>query len=264
MNVSPLVHALAIDCSTDRLSLALAVGPLPLPGADAWGDCQCLVFEGEGSAKASTSLVPEALRLIQQAGLEPSDLSTIVYGRGPGAFTGLRTACAAAQGLAFGAKDRPVIGVDTLMAVAQEARLQGAPAGPITVLMDARMNEIYTGTYRLSNALFPEAVPHVCSAPSLVAPAHVSAAVRAWHTDAPQVAGNAMAVYPEALNGLDTQASIWSVAPTARAMLHVLPALWAAGAATPPDEAIPVYVRDQVALTTAEREALRAGANPVA
>lgn len=257
MNASPLVHALAIDCSTDRLSLALAVGRLPLPGADNWGDCACLTFEGEGSAKASTSLLPEALGLLHQAGLKPTDLSVIAYGRGPGAFTGLRTACAAVQGMAFGAHDRPVIGVDTLMAVAQEARLSGAPSGCISVLMDARMNEIYAGTYRFEDPLFPAAVPQVCSAAALIRPDQASASVRAWQADRPVLAGNAMAVYADALSGLTASARVWSVAPTARAMLHLLPSLWAAGAATPPDEAIPVYVRDQVAMTTAEREALR-------
>ncbi len=258
MSASPLVHALAIDCSTDRLSLALAVGQLPLPGAGSWGDCACLTYEGEGSAKASTSLVPEAMRLLDQAGLKPTDLSVIVYGRGPGAFTGLRTACAAVQGMAFGANDRPVLGVDTLMAVAQEARLCGAPAGSISALMDARMNEIYAGTYRFDSALFPASVPEVCSAAALVRPEQAAAAVGAWQTDAPALAGNAMAVYADALSDLLASATVWPVAPTARAMLHLLPALWATGAATPADEALPVYVRDQVALTTAERDALRA------
>jgi tRNA threonylcarbamoyl adenosine modification protein YeaZ len=79
-----------------------------------------------------------------------ADLQAIVFGSGPGSFTGLRTACAVAQGLAFGA-DVPVLPFDTLLAVAEEARWAQVQAGAIApdtaltvlALLDARMDEMY-------------------------------------------------------------------------------------------------------------------------
>ena len=80
-----------------------------------------------------------------------SDLDAIAFGAGPGAFTGLRTACSVAQGLAFGAT-LPVLAVDSLMVVAEAAREAadaGDGSGPfdVHVAMDARMDEIYAAAY---------------------------------------------------------------------------------------------------------------------
>lgn len=255
----PLRHALAIDCSTDRLSLALAVGALPSPGATCWGEPALLSFEGEGSAKASTNLLPEVLALLAQAGLRVQDLGVIAYGRGPGAFTGLRTACSATQGLAFGAGDVPVVGVDSLMAVAQQARLDGTRATTITALLDARMDEIYAATYHFDGALLPAQVPLAVANPSLISPDHVGAYVSEHQpgVDRPALSGNTQGVYGPRWTQAPWVANHVAALPTAVAMLHLLPALWAAGQATDAAMAMPVYVRDQVALTTAERAALK-------
>ena len=266
MSSTHLTHALAIECSTDRLSLALAVGPLPLPGAATWDGVTCLRFEGEGSAKASTSLVPEALRLLAEAGLRVQDLGVIAYGQGPGAFTGLRTACAATQGLALGGGDRPVLGVDTLMNVAQAARMAGASGRTVTALMDARMNEIYAASYLFDGGLVPASVPEVLAAPALLAPDQVVAHAMRWATHATerqaQIAGNALGIYGDAITGWPQPPRVENIGPNALAMLYLIPALWAAGRATVADEAMPVYVRERVALTTAERAAQKASAEP--
>ena len=100
---------LAFDTSTDVLSLGLSVHG------------QTTLRTLAGGAQASAQLIPQALELLAQAGIALSDLQAIVFGRGPGSFTGLRTACAVAQGLAFGA-NIPVLPVDTLLAVAEAAR----------------------------------------------------------------------------------------------------------------------------------------------
>src|SRR3989441_9854458 len=124
---------LAFDTSTEVMSVALLrAGSLS-------------VREGEGGAQASMRLIPEALRLLSDAGCALRDVDAIAFGRGPGAFTGLRTACSVAQGLAFGA-GKPVLPVDSLLAVAEDARSSVAPHS-VWVAMDARMNEIYAAHY---------------------------------------------------------------------------------------------------------------------
>ena len=81
-----------------------------------------------GGAQASSGLIPAVMAMLAEADMPLASLTAIVFGRGPGSFTGLRTACAVAQGLAFGA-DLPVLPVDTLLAVAEEARWQRVQAG---------------------------------------------------------------------------------------------------------------------------------------
>src|ERR671938_374059 len=100
---------LAFDTATEQMSIALRVGPVQL------------VHESAGGALASAALIPSIMRLLADAGIGLHALDAIAFGRGPGAFTGLRTACAAAQGLALGA-GLPVLPIDTLLAVAEDAR----------------------------------------------------------------------------------------------------------------------------------------------
>ena len=130
--LSPLTSCLAFDTATEHLSIALQVH------GRVWS------HEGPGGAQASVTLIPAILDLLAQAGVALRDLDAIAFGRGPGAFTGLRTACSVAQGLAFGA-DLPVLPIDTLLAVAEDARrMRGAPPiDDVWVAMDARMGEIY-------------------------------------------------------------------------------------------------------------------------
>ena len=92
---------LAFDTSTDLMSLALHT------------PAGVFVRESAGGALASARLVPDVMALLAEAGVSLAGVDAIAFGAGPGAFTGLRTACAVVQGLAFGA-DRPVLPVDTL------------------------------------------------------------------------------------------------------------------------------------------------------
>ena len=120
---------LAFDTSTDTLSIAVQHGT------------QVWTHSSPGGAHASGTLIPGVQGLLAQAGLALGDLQAIAFGRGPGSFTGLRTACAIAQGLAWGA-GLPVLPIDTLLAVAEEARAQhGCTA--IVATLDARMGEVY-------------------------------------------------------------------------------------------------------------------------
>ena len=121
---------LAFDTSTDVLSLAVA------RGERVW--TQTL----PGGPQASAGLIPAVLALMAEADMPLASLDAIVFGRGPGSFTGLRTACAVAQGLAFGA-DVPVLPVDTLQAVAEEARWTQLQAG--TLGQDAELTVLALG-----------------------------------------------------------------------------------------------------------------------
>lgn len=220
---------LALDSATDTMALALVTPE------------QTRVFEAAGGAQASARMLPEVKALLAAAGLQMADLDAIAFGQGPGAFTGLRTACAVAQGLAFGL-DRPVLAIDSLMLVAEDARAQGA-GDDIWVAMDARIGEIYAAHYRWLGTAW-----QVVEAPALYRPE-----VLAVHWGQPAaVAGTALNEYAAALGALPRS---WPQARSRAAALGTLAlAAWQQGGARDAAEALPVYVRDKVALTTAERE----------
>ena len=225
---------LAFDTSTDTLSIGVAV------------DGQTWLRTLPGGAQASDSLIPTALEMLAQAATALPQLDAIVFGRGPGSFTGLRTACAVAQGLAFGA-DIPVLPVDTLLAVAEEARLlAGVQEQPLTVLalLDARMDEVYSAAYDWDGQRWAVRSPLQVGPPQ-----HVRL------PDVPRVllAGNAFAAYGERLPAGERVQAL----PTAAALLRLAPALFADGQAVPAEQAMPLYIRDKVAQTTAEREAAK-------
>src|SRR5437763_14596303 len=113
---------LAFDTATERMSIALNAR------GKTW------TREGDGGAQASATLIPAILALLAQAGVALRELDAIAFGRGPGAFTGLRTACSVAQGLAFGA-NKPVLAIDTLLAVAEDARAGHNAPGSVWVAM---------------------------------------------------------------------------------------------------------------------------------
>jgi tRNA threonylcarbamoyladenosine biosynthesis protein TsaB len=239
---------LAFDTSTDVLSVAVSRGE------------QIWVHEGVGGAQASAKLIPVAMDLLAQAGLALSELTAIVFGRGPGSFTGLRTACAVAQGLAYGAHV-PVLPVDTLLAVAEQARfdLQGlAQDKPLHVLalLDARMDEVYSAAYAWQGAVLGW---HVLQDLRVSKPQDIEVNTVDAQQAAPWLcAGNAFAHYGERLQRLPALMPRVQAMPTAQALLRLAPALWQAGLAVPAEQAMPLYVRDKVAHTTAERTAIKA------
>ena len=233
------MNLLAFDTSTDVISVATQRGDAVLR------------HQGPGGPQASTTLIPAVRSLLAQAGLRLDDLEALVFGRGPGSFTGLRTACAVAQGLAFGARGGqgiPVLAVDTLLAVAEEARAQHGCTQVVAVL-DARMGEVYHARCEWLSAegRWLADADFGLGAPETVQPAP------GW-----TVAGNAQAAYGDRLApGARHVAAL----PTAAALLRLAPALLAAGGAVPASDALPRYIRDKVAQTTAERAAQRAAAN---
>jgi tRNA threonylcarbamoyladenosine biosynthesis protein TsaB len=245
-----LPRFLAIETSTDTLSLALGEGGQRAPVQR---------YRGPGGAQASITLLPQVQALLGAAGWQLADLDAIAFGRGPGSFTGLRTACAVAQGLAYGTRSTrhpqglPVLPVDTLLAMAEDARAglaaEGQPApGHIAALLDARMDELYVAVYALTPQGLRERTP-----PRLCAPADLAGWLAAHDLGGDTLlAGNAFGVYPT-LSALPHARR--NALPTADALLRLAPELLDAGHAVAARDALPLYVRDKVARTTAEREA---------
>ena len=241
---------LALDTSTQGMSLALIIG----------GDV--LVYDGVGGGEASGQLIPQAQQLMAQAGLIWSQLDAIAFGRGPGAFTGLRTACSVAQGLALGA-DRPVLPLDSLMVVAQDAcEMMDAPS--TWVVTDARMGEVYAAQYRwCADEPLPLGMTgcwRVLTEPLLSTP---EAMLSRWSDRTPtHLAGNALLAFSDAFS--DAKLPGVRLFPRAQIRGHALAAValqaWACGGAVDAALALPLYVRDKVAQTMAEREQIRLAA----
>lgn len=227
---------LAFDTSGETMHVGLCVGDRQ------W------IYESAGGAKASSDLLPTILALLGRAGATLADLDAIGFGRGPGAFTGLRTACSVAQGLALGA-GKPVLPIDTLMAVAEDAR-QSAPQVRVWAAVDARMDQIYAAQFQFEQGLW-----RVLDAPAL---ATVETLNAKWREQAPQhVAGNALTGFAGRLESGSALCHSQAL-PRAAALLSLARASWAQGGALDAGDAVPSYVRDKVAQTVAERATLKA------
>ena len=236
----PGVKLLALDTATDTMAVALV---------DAG---QQHVSNLPGGAAASATVLPHILSLLAQQGWRMADLDAVAFGCGPGAFTGLRTAVSVAQGLAFGL-DRPVLAIDSLLIVAEDARAQARLAADepfeLWVAMDARMDEVYAAAYRHDGLTWTaQRAPALYDLPTLNA---------SWRGHAPgHLAGNAPAAFGERLPS--SGPSLWpNVGDRAAALARLARAAWLAGAGQPADQALPLYLRDKVALTTAERQAAK-------
>lgn len=237
------MNLLAFDTSTELMSLAVQ--------RTAHGVCQSWHHTAAGGAQTSATLIPAIQGLMAQAGLQFAQLDAIAFGSGPGSFTGLRTACSVAQGLAFGA-GVPVLPVDTLLTLAEEARHQYAGAlarWQVLALLDARMDEVYVGHYAFDSGRWSQRQDCSLMRPEdLVCEADCA------------LAGNVFAAYGARFDAaaVPPLAPRMEALPSAAAMLRLAPALLAAGAAVPAEQALPRYIRDKVAKTTLERAAEKA------
>jgi tRNA threonylcarbamoyladenosine biosynthesis protein TsaB len=229
------VKLLALETATQHLSVAL------------WCDGVCLERAAEVAHGGSERLLPWVSELLAEAGMALTALDGIAFGAGPGGFTGLRLACGVAQGLACGL-DLPVVGISSLEALAWVGWQQEPQYSRIFACLDARMDEVYCAAYEIRDE-FPVAVLE----PFVAAPATVDDMVR------PQLAaagwlgcGDGFAVYPELLAGQLAQLARHS-RPTAAAVARLAAVRFAKGEGSAAALAAPIYVRDKVALTTAER-----------
>ncbi len=182
----------------------------------------------------------------------------IAYAAGPGSFTGLRVACAVAQGLAFGAH-KPVVAVGTLEAVAHSIISSiDETSREVLVAMDARMGEVYWTLLDWTNSRMT-----VIASPALASPAtlrdHVAERIGRKGRMGQSIAfgcGNAWSVHGDAMEGLVDRV-IHRDCADAVDVAQLGRLAYEDGKTISPEEARPLYVRDDVALTTAERDAKR-------
>ena len=226
---------LAIETSTELASAALL------------RDGHVFTRESAGVQTHSLAILPMVQELLAEAGISLAQCDALAFGVGPGSFTGVRTACGIVQGLAFGA-DLPVLPVVTLAAMAQACRdLNGA--GEVLAVLDARMGEVYWAQYRFAGDAWQVVVEPVLSAPSQVAPLPVQSGVL-------QACGNGLAAYPEAFAAAPyAAAGLPAVMPNARQVAQLGSVALAQGGGLSAVDAQPLYLRNKVALTTAERAA---------
>jgi tRNA threonylcarbamoyladenosine biosynthesis protein TsaB len=220
------MRVLALDTSTESCSVALLVD----------GQMRLRV---EITERGHADLVlPMVDALLADAGLALEDLDGIAFGRGPGAFTGLRIAAGVVQGLAFGA-GLEVAPVSSLAAVA--AQVAGAPGEVVLACNDARMGEVYWGVFRLE----AEGIVSALAAESVSPPARVGEGFPAVS----HVAGNALLRHPALAGRLAAQGLQIhdGLLPRADAIARLGARILAAGQGLPAAQALPVYVRDDVA-----------------
>ncbi len=223
---------LAIETSSELASCALL------------RDSSVISRDSSGVRTHSQSVLPMIQELLAEAGIALSDCDAIAYGSGPGSFTGVRTACGVAQGLAFGAS-LPVVPVVTLDAMALACHQQHAASEVLTVL-DARMGEVYWAQYRFDQDAAPVTVqPPVLSAPGAVQP-----------QGSPLACGNGLSAYADAYAGTLCASGDAAVMPHARQIAQLAALALAAGNTLAAVDAQPLYLRNKIAYTQAERAAM--------
>jgi tRNA threonylcarbamoyladenosine biosynthesis protein TsaB len=201
---------------------------------------QVIAREASGVQTHSHSILPMVQELLREAGLGLAQCDAVAFGAGPGSFTGVRTACGVAQGLAFGA-DLPVVPVVTLLAMAEACREQSG-ATSVLALLDARMEEVYWAQYRFDKEWHTVVEPTL-SPVSGIAP-----------VDQAVACGNALAAYSDAFALLPAFSDRRpSIMPHARQIARLAQKAFADGKAVSAREAQPIYLRNKVALTTVER-----------
>lgn len=221
------MNLLAIDTATERCSVAARID-------GAW--IERSVDTQRGHADLVLEMVDEVLR---QAAVRLKDLDGIVYGRGPGAFTGVRIAVGVVQGLAYGAQ-LPTAGISNLAAVASQVVSQVVSKGsPILVCMDARMSEVYWAVFERggTDARLMLSAPERVSPPSAIDVAPDSISV---------IAGTGLSAYPELALRFASARQIVAL-PRARDILLLGELELQAGRGASAFDARPVYLRDQVA-----------------
>jgi tRNA threonylcarbamoyladenosine biosynthesis protein TsaB len=226
---------LAIETSSELASCALLAG------------AAVATRESSGVRTHSQAILPMVQDLLAAANIQLADVDAIVFGAGPGSFTGVRTACGIAQGLAFGA-GLPVVPLVTLDAMALACR-ERSGASDILVVLDARMGEVYWAQYRYADGWQTIVEPALC-APEAVAPLPAAGLV---------ACGNGLTAYPAAFADSAFAVGAFSdIVPHARELVRLGALALAAGQGVDAAAAQPLYLRNKIAYTSAERQVINA------
>ena len=228
------VTLLALDTATEACSVALLRG----------GEKTHLAQFAQ--REHTKHILPMVDEILAQAGITLSQVDALVFGRGPGSFTGVRIGAGIAQGLAFGA-DLPVIPVSNLAVMAQAAYAQYQAENVLTAI-DARMNEVYFAQWQAQKVRSdfgefldwqPMIAEQVCS------PSKVIEQVVQQHRENAVLAGTGWAAYPE-LSEANLGKATEITLPSALYMLDLALPKWFAGETISPLEIEPIYLRNEV------------------
>jgi tRNA threonylcarbamoyladenosine biosynthesis protein TsaB len=221
---------LALDTATEGCSVSLGLGDRRIDR---------YVELDRGHAEQLLPMIDEVLA---EGGVALSDLDAIAFGRGPGGFTGVRLAASVAQGLAFGA-GIGVVPVSDLAAIARHVCQQDPPVRRVLVVNDARMREVYWAAFECADLLGSAVIERVSAAVDVTLPAGegpwaaAGRGLKAWPDLAERCRAAGAALYPDLL-------------PRASEILALAGSAVAAGRILDPAEALPVYVRDNVAVSS--------------
>ena len=234
---------LALETSTEACSVALLQGGEVLER-----------FELAPRRHAELVL-PWCGELLAEAGIARAQVDAIAVGRGPGAFTGVRLGIAVAQGLALGL-ERPLVPVSTLAVLAFDA-VALAPegqAGPCRVLasLDARMQEVYAGSFELGSGDVAAIGPETVGPPAAVELPDGAGGWLGIGTGFAALDGSLRKGLGERLEAVDPHRL-----PRASSLARLAARAWQRGEAVAPEQVEPAYLRNQVALTLSEQQALR-------
>lgn len=215
---------LAIDTATEMCSVALCI------------DNVCIDQEVLTQRSHAELVLPMVDELLRQASLTLRELDCIAYGRGPGAFTGVRVAAGVVQGLAFGA-DRPTVGISNLAAVAYQV---AEPGARVLVCMDARMSEVYTAMYAAKS----DGAVVLQSSEQVIAPSDVEG------EGATILAGTGFRAYPQLRARFASLPVRDELLPRARDIAALAKLELKAGRVEPAANVQPTYLRDKVTYVT--------------
>jgi len=240
------VRILALDTASESCSAALLV------------DGRILARERVLERGHAEHILPMLDELLAEAGVALTALSAIAFGRGPGAFTGVRLAASVTQGLAFGAQ-LPVVPVSDLRALAQRVLAHDEKLDRVLVCTDARMREVYWGCFEREQGLARLVGTERVSAPAaVILPAAWSEKVhgargQAQAQDPPSAravrgVGSGFSAYPQLREGIGPLLSgiEEGLLPRAPEIALLAAPEVAAGRVFPAEQALPVYLRDDV------------------